>query len=115
MQYNFYGTDLYVNVRKGVFRTQCNIRDGASLWKSQKSVIVNVRLGSKYASGISSTAGRVHRMSIFVQHSQSQLWQSKKCVIDFLVFNKKYVGLPKKLEFVFRFFVAAASFRLKAL
>ena len=48
----------YVNVRRGVFRTQQNICDGASLWKPQKRFIVDVQLGSKYASGISSTIGK---------------------------------------------------------
>ena len=45
---NFYGTDLQVNVRRGLLRTQLKIYGGASLQKSQKSVIVDVRLGSKY-------------------------------------------------------------------
>ena len=49
---NFYGTDLYVNVCRGVFRIQQNINAGTSLWKSQKNSIAVVRLGSKYASGI---------------------------------------------------------------
>ena len=52
MQYNFYGAELYVNVRRGVFRTKENICDGASLRKSQKNFIVDVRLGSNYASGL---------------------------------------------------------------
>ena len=52
MQYNFYGAELYVNVRRGVFRTKENICDGASLRKSQKSFIVDVQLGSNYASGL---------------------------------------------------------------
>ena len=62
--YNFYGGDLYVNVSRGVFRTQSNC--GASLPKSQESVIVDVRLGSKYASGIDFTAEKVYRKSIFI-------------------------------------------------
>ena len=53
MQYSFYGVGLYVNVRRDVFRTQKNIYDRASLWKSQKSFIVDVQLVSKYASGLS--------------------------------------------------------------
>ena len=48
--YNFYGTDL--NVWRGILRTQSNIYGGASLPKSQKSFIVDARLGSKYVSGI---------------------------------------------------------------
>ena len=43
---------LYVNVCRGVFQTQSNIYGEASLRKSQKGFIVDVRLGSKYASGI---------------------------------------------------------------
>ena len=58
MQCNFYGADPYVNVRRGVFRTQQKIYDGASLWKSQKISIVDVQVGFKYASGISSTVGK---------------------------------------------------------
>ena len=50
--YNFYGTDLYVNVCRGLFRTESNIYGGTSLQKSQKHFIVDVRLGSKYASNI---------------------------------------------------------------
>ena len=44
---------MYVNVCRGVFRTQQIIYVGAFLRKSQKSFIVDVRLGSKYASGVS--------------------------------------------------------------
>ena len=57
--YNFYGTDL--NVCRGVFRTQSNIYDGAFLRKSQKSFIVDARLGSKYISGISFTVEKVYK------------------------------------------------------
>ena len=91
MQYNFYGADPYVNVRRSVFRTQQNINDGASLWKSQKSFIVDVQQGSKYASGVSLTVGKVYRMSIFIEYRKSAL-PSKKFVIDFLVtwINEKY-------------------------
>ena len=35
----------YVNVYRGVFRTQSNIYGGASLRKSQKSFIVDAGLG----------------------------------------------------------------------
>ena len=62
--YNFYGTDLYVNVCRGVFKTQSNIYGGASLRKSQKSFIVDVLPDSKCASGISFTVEKVYRMSI---------------------------------------------------
>ena len=44
---NFYGTDLYVNVCRGVFRTQSNIYGGASLQKLQEGFIVDVQLDSK--------------------------------------------------------------------
>ena len=42
--YNFYGTDLHVNVCRGVFRTQCNIYGRASLRKLQKCFIVDVQV-----------------------------------------------------------------------
>ena len=45
--YNFYGTDLYLNVCRGVFRTQCNIYGGSSLQKLQEIFIADARLGSK--------------------------------------------------------------------
>ena len=64
--YNFYGTDLYVNVCRGVFKTQSNFYGGAPLRKLQESFIVDVRLGSKYASGIDFTVEKVCRMSIFI-------------------------------------------------
>ena len=51
--YNFYETDL--NICRGVFRAQSNIYGRASLRKSQKSFIVDTRLGSKYVSGKSFT------------------------------------------------------------
>ena len=44
-----------------VFRTQSNIYGGASLRKSQKSFIVDARLGSKYVSGIGFTVEKVYR------------------------------------------------------
>ena len=50
--YNFYGTDRYVSVCRGVFGTQWNIWGGVFLWKLQKSFIVDVWMGSKHASGI---------------------------------------------------------------
>ena len=71
--YNFYGNDLYVNVYRGVFRTQLNIYGGASLEESQESFIVDVRLGSKYASGIGFTVEKLYRMSIFIWYGQSRL------------------------------------------
>ena len=64
--YNFYGTDLYVNVCRGIFRTQSNIYGGASFQKSQKTFIVDIRLRSKYASGIGFTVEKVYRMSTFI-------------------------------------------------
>ena len=42
--YNFYWTDLYVNIYKGVFRTQSNIYGGAPLRKFQESFTVDVRM-----------------------------------------------------------------------
>ena len=63
--YYFYGTDLYLNACRGVFRTYTNIYGGAYLQKSQESFIVDVRLGSKYASSIGFTVEKVYRMSIF--------------------------------------------------
>ena len=55
--HNSQGTDLYVNVCRGVFRTLSNIYGGASLQKSQESFIVDFRMGYKYASGIYSRKG----------------------------------------------------------
>ena len=53
--YNFYGSDLYVNGYRGIFRTQSNIYGEVFLQKSQKSFTVDVRPGSKHASGIGFT------------------------------------------------------------
>ena len=36
------------------------------LWENKKNFILDVRLGSKYASGISFTVEKVYRMSVFV-------------------------------------------------
>ena len=55
--YNLYATELYVNICRDVFRIQSNIYVGASLEKSQESFIVDVRVGSKCASGIGFTVG----------------------------------------------------------
>ena len=57
---------MYVNVCRGVIKTQWNIYAGVSLLKSQESFIVDVQLGSKYASGIGITVEKVYRMSIFI-------------------------------------------------
>ena len=38
---------------------------GTSLRKSQKTFIVDVLLGSKYASGVSFTVEKVYRVSLF--------------------------------------------------
>ena len=64
------------------------------LWKSQESFIVDVKLGSTYASGIGSTVGKVYRMPIFIEYGKSTL-SSKKFIIDFLVtwINKKQAKL----------------------
>ena len=64
--YNLDGTEPYVNICRGVFRTQSNIYGRTSLQKTQKSFILDVRLGSKYASGIGFTVEKVYRMPIFV-------------------------------------------------
>ena len=71
-----YGTDLHVSVCRGLFRNQQNICGGASLRKLQKSFIVDVPMGSKYASGLTFIVEKVYRMSIFVLYSQRQLCQS---------------------------------------
>ena len=46
--YDFYGN---VNVYRGIFRTQSDVYGAASLQKSHKKFIVDIRLGSKYATG----------------------------------------------------------------
>ena len=56
--YCFYVTEMYVNVCRGVFRTQQIIYDAAFLRKLQKGLIVDVRRGSKYPSGISFIGGK---------------------------------------------------------
>ena len=71
---------LYINVCSGVFRTQSNIYGGASLQKSQESFIVDVWMGSKYASVIGFTVEKVYRMSIFIWYVQSRF---QKFVIAF--------------------------------
>ena len=72
---------LHINVCSGVFRTQSNIYGGASLQKSQESFIVDVGLGSNYASGIGFTVENVHRMPIFILYGQNRL---QKFIIAFL-------------------------------
>ena len=42
MHKNLYGTDLYLSVCRGVFRTQWNICGEASMKKLQESLIVHV-------------------------------------------------------------------------
>ena len=56
---NFYGSDLYVNVCRGVFRSRSNIYGGASLRKSQENFIADARLGSKYTSSIGFTVEKI--------------------------------------------------------
>ena len=68
---------------------------GASLQKSEESVIVDVRLGSKYASGIGFATklyNKYFRMSIFIWYDQSWL---QEFFIAFLFFEliRKHVGL----------------------
>ena len=67
--YSFYGTNLYVDVCRAAFRTQSNIYSGTFLQKFQKSFIVDILLGSKYASAVSFTVEKVCRVSLFFQYS----------------------------------------------
>ena len=92
--YNFYGTNLYVDVCRAAFRTQSNICNGASLGKSRKSFTEVALLGSKYASVISFTAEKIYRASLSFKYSQSQLEK-----FDLFVprNNKKHVDLTKKV------------------
>ena len=89
--YNFYGTDLRVNICRGVFRTS-NIYGEASLQKSQETFIVVFRLGSKYTSGIGFTIDKVCRISIFIWYDQSRL-QKFFIAYLFLELIKEHVGL----------------------
>ena len=86
---------LYINVCSGVFRTQSNIYGGASLQKSQESFIVDVGLGSNYASGIGFTVENVHTMPIFIylvwSKSTSKIYH---CLLVSWV-NKKLLGLTR--------------------
>ena len=110
--YNFYGIDL--NVCWGIFRTQSNIYGGAFLLKSQKRFIVDVRMGSKYISGIGFTVGRFIEVTIYLIQSVSTS-NICHCVLASPI-NKTYFGLTKKVQFVLRFFVAADklnTFRLE--
>ena len=54
------------------FRTHSSSYGGAPLQNLQESFIVDVRLGSKYASGIGFTIKKLYRMSIFIWYGQSQ-------------------------------------------
>ena len=65
----------------GCMKTQSKTYNGASLQKSQESSIVDVRLGSKYSSGIGFTVEKVYRMPIFIWYGQSRL---QEFVIAFL-------------------------------
>ena len=89
--YDFYGTDLYVNVCRGVFRIQLKICGGASMQKSHKeSVIVDVPLVFKYASGIAFTLG-LQNVSIYLIWPKST---SKIChCLLVSQINKRHVGL----------------------
>ena len=64
--YNFYGTDLYINVCRGIFRTHSNVYGGASLQKSQGRFTVDIQLGCKYVSGIGFKVEKVYRLSTFI-------------------------------------------------
>ena len=84
----------YVSVCRGVFRTQQNICGGASYRKLQESLIVDVRMGSNYTSGITFTVEKVSRMSMFVSFSQRQFCQSHWEIYPWSSawINKKCVG-----------------------
>ena len=86
------GTDL--NVCRGVFRTQTNIYGGGSLRKSQKSVIVDVRLGSKYVSSIGFTIENVYRSQYLFHITNSTL---KICHCALVSPIKTHFGLTKKV------------------
>ena len=80
---SFYGNEMYVNLCRGVFRTQQITYDGAFFEKSLKSFIVDVRLGSKYASGISFMVEKM--LQTFVECQYLSCSQSQKFVIDLLI------------------------------
>ena len=86
------GTGL--NVCRGVFRTQTNIYGGGSLRKSQKSVIVDVRLGSKYVSSIGFTIENVYRSHYLFDITNSI---SKICHCVLVSPIKTNFGLTKKV------------------
>ena len=90
--YNFYWTELYINICRGVFRTQSNIYDYCLWWnffaKITRKVHCRSSIGSKYASGIGFTVEEVYRISIFIWYGKSWL---QKFVITFLL-----LGLIKK-------------------
>ena len=92
--YNFYGTDLYVSVWRGVLRSQQNICGAASLRKLQKSLIVDVWMGSNNVSSLTLTVEKVSRMSILVLYSHF-VRVVEKFTLDLLSswFNNKYIGL----------------------
>ena len=79
--------------------------------KLRKSFIVDVRMGFKYASGITFTAEEDYRMSIFVLYSQRQLMLYRSnfsafnafiaycfsyIISDFQLFRKENVIMPIK-------------------
>ena len=72
-KYTFCGTELYVNICRGVFRTQSNIYGEASFKTSKKEHYCRCSDGSKYASGIGVTVEKAYRISIFIWYSQSRL------------------------------------------
>ena len=87
-----WNTDLHVNACRSVFSTQLNIYVGAFLRKLQKNFVADVRLDSKYASGIGFTVENLYRMSIFIWYSQNRF---QNFVIAFLFLEKKHVDLTK--------------------
>ena len=78
----------------------------------KKNFTVDIRMGSKYASGTNFAVEKICRMSIFVLYSQHQLCQSqwKNChwlLVSWI--NKKLVGLTR----INKKLVAAANMQIK--
>ena len=93
--YNIYGTELYLDGCRGVFRTQQNICGWASLQKSQENFAVDFRLASKYVSGIGFTVERFTEnqyLSDMVKVDFENLSKICHCLFVYRI-NKKYVGL----------------------
>ena len=92
---NLYGTDLYVSVCRDVFRTQKNICGGVSLWKLQKSLIVDIWMGSNYTSGTTFIIERFPECQyLYYIANMNFVRVIKKFIYDHLVSwtNKKHFG-----------------------